>query len=443
MWWSRGGSERGSVAVTVALAMTVLLGFAALVVDIGLNWAARTSAQTAADAAALAGASRLVADGGAAALLTVNDLLTDNGIALPAKADWATDTDEGNGEVVCWTLPGDPPAAGANCPDGSNALQVTTPAIEVQYAFAPLLGEGTRSIKARAAAAAGPAAPNNCVLCVLDPDDDAALAMLGTGGIAVTGGGIVVNSEDDDAVLIDGVGNISADQIRVVGGIEFDGPGDLIPAAEQGGPPVPDPLADLPTPDELPIPPTPDAIPVRNITTDTPLQPGVYESITVQDGATLTLDEGVYVVTEFSPSVPGFRVMDGGRVESTGGVTIYLACQDYPTPCDGDAGTRFRLDDGGEFLASPPATGDDYPGLSIFADPGNTRSMQLRGPVVLGGAVYAASARLVVFPFLLGAVQIDSLLVVGRLTVLNLAPLQVNYDPSLPIFGVGVPVLVR
>ena len=67
----RGGEERGSVAITVALVMTVLLGFAALVVDIGLNWAARTSAQTAADAAALAGASALVADGGAAAVLAV------------------------------------------------------------------------------------------------------------------------------------------------------------------------------------------------------------------------------------------------------------------------------------------------------------------------------------------------------------------------------------
>ncbi len=126
----------------------------------------------------------------------------------------------------------------------------------------------------------------------------------------------------------------------------------------------------------------------------------MYDSITVNDGATLTLDEGVYVVTEFSPSVPGFRVMNGGRVESTGGVTIYLACEDYPTPCDGDAGSRFRLDDGGEFVASPPATGE-YAGLSIFADPGNTRSMQLRGPVNLTGAVYAASAPLVVFPFLL------------------------------------------
>ena len=65
--------------------MTVLLGFAALVVDIGLNWAARTSAQTAANSAALAGASRLLEDGGAAALLTVEDLLTDNAIT-PCRA---------------------------------------------------------------------------------------------------------------------------------------------------------------------------------------------------------------------------------------------------------------------------------------------------------------------------------------------------------------------
>ena len=74
----RGGSERGSVAITVALCLTVLLGFAALVVDIGLNWATRTSAQTAADSAALAGASALITDGGAAAVLAVVDYLDEN-----------------------------------------------------------------------------------------------------------------------------------------------------------------------------------------------------------------------------------------------------------------------------------------------------------------------------------------------------------------------------
>jgi Putative Flp pilus-assembly TadE/G-like len=438
MWWSRGGSERGSVAITVALTMTVLLGFAALVVDIGLNWAARTSAQTAADSAALAGASRLLADGGAAALLTVNDLLTDNGISLPAKADWATDTNEANGEVVCWTLPAGPPGPGANCPDGSNALQVTTPAIQVEYAFAALLGEGTRNIKARAAAAAGPAAPNNCALCVLDLDDAAALAATNVGGIDVNGGGIVVNSDDAGAVLLTNGPSVSADQIRVVGGIGLPIGGSLIPPAEQGGPPVPDPLADLLTPDELPIPPTADATPARDITADTTLTPGVYEHITVENGATLTLEEGVYVVTDFTPEDPGFRVLDS-RVEGDG-VTIYLACEGYPAPCDGDAGTRFRLDPLSEFEVSPPATGE-YAGLSIFADPGNTRSQQLRGEVTLPGAVYAASARLVLFPT--ADVQVDSLVVVDRLAAGNVVePLRVNYDPSLPIFGYGVPVLV-
>ena len=442
MWRSRGGSERGSVAVTVALAMTMLLGFAALVVDIGLNWAARTSAQSAADAAALAGASRLLQDGGAAALLTVNDLLTDNAIALPTEVDWATDGDEENGEVVCWTLPGDPPLAGANCPDGSNALQVTTPAIEVDYAFAPVLGEGSRSIKARAAAAAGVAAPNNCVLCVLEPDDGGALAATGPGGIQVDGGGIVVNSEADDAVQVPGLGDVSAEQIRVVGGIDLPINGALLPPAELGGPPVPDPLADLPTPDELPIPPEPDETPVRDITTDTILSPGVYDYITVHDGATLTLEQGVYVVTDFSaPPNSGFRVLDGGRVESPDGATIYLACEDYPIPCDGDAGTRFRLDAGSEFVANPPPATDTYAGLSVFADPGNTRSQQLRGVVTLAGAVYAASARLLVT--LTGDVQVNSVVVVDRLTAANLLLLQVNYDPSLPIFGYGVPVLVR
>ena len=134
----RGGSERGSVAITVVLSMTVLLGFAALVVDVGLNWAARTSAQTAADSAALAGASRLLVDGPAAAVLEVQTLLAKNVDGLTGVAGWATDGIEANGEVDCWTLPAGPPDPVAPCLDGSNALQVITPPIQVNYAFAPV-----------------------------------------------------------------------------------------------------------------------------------------------------------------------------------------------------------------------------------------------------------------------------------------------------------------
>jgi Flp pilus assembly protein TadG len=74
----------------VALALTVLLGIAALVVDVGLSWAARAEAQTAADAAALAGAGRLAA-GPAEAVAAVRQYLDANVPGLaggPADPDW-------------------------------------------------------------------------------------------------------------------------------------------------------------------------------------------------------------------------------------------------------------------------------------------------------------------------------------------------------------------
>src|SRR4029453_9110502 len=106
----RGGEERGSVAITVVLTMTVLLGFAALVVDIGLNWAARSSAQAGGEGAALAGVSRLLDEGPAGALLGVESYLDANVDGLvPGAAGWATDGSEANGEGVCGGPPGGRP----------------------------------------------------------------------------------------------------------------------------------------------------------------------------------------------------------------------------------------------------------------------------------------------------------------------------------------------
>jgi Putative Flp pilus-assembly TadE/G-like len=444
----RGGSERGSVAITVALALTVLLGLAALVVDVGLNWAARTSAQSAADSAALAGASRLLVDGPTAAILTVEDLLGKNRV-IPGPAGWALDGVEDNGEVVCWTLPDPPPAttppAGFRCPDGSNALRVITPPINVQYAFAPVLGKRSNSIKAMAAAAAGPAAPNNCVLCVLEPTapDAMLLALTNSGDVEVVDGGVVVNSGSDSALHLAGAGTISAAQLRVLGGVfPSSALGQLLTPAEQGGPPAVDPLADLPAPNQLGQPPPPaagDDTPV--ITAATPLPAGVYRSIDVRSG-TLTLEEdGVYVITDFvpgNPEFPGFVVRNGGRVEGAG-ATIYLACPSYPTPCAGP-GARFRVENGGEVDVDPPST-REYAGLSIFADKGNTRTMRLLGDVDLGGAVYAASGRLVVnSPDL---VQVHGLVAVDRLVKDGPGQLLVDYDPASPLIGIGRPVLIR
>ena len=439
----RGGSERGSVAITVALALTVLLGLAALVVDVGLNWAARTSAQTAADSAALAGASSLLVDGPTGAIDTVEDLLEKN-LVTPVGAGWALDGVEDNGEVVCWTLPAPPPDTlpppQFRGPEGSNALRVITPPIRVQYAFAPVLGKRSNSIKAMAAAGAGPTAPNNCVLCMLEPSAVDGLLLSGLGDIEVNGGGIVVNSESGSALHLLGSGVIRANQIRVLGGaIPTSSLGQLLPPAEFGGPPAVDPLEDLPRPDELASPP-PGGNTAQVIPSDTTLAPGVYPSIEVQAGATLTLEPGVYVVTDFTSfaGTAGFTVRTGGHVVGSG-VTIYLACADHPTPCDG-GGATIRLENESDFQVSPPATGE-YAGLSIFSDQGNTRTLQLLGPVHLTGAVYAASARLRVDSP--AAVQIDALVAVDRLRKAGDGPLRVNYDPTSPRIAIGRPVLLR
>jgi hypothetical protein len=440
----RGGSERGSVAIVVALSLTLLLAFAALVVDVGLNWAARTSAQTAADSAALAGASTLLLDGPAAAFDTVETFLSNNQVTLPAAAGWADDGVVSNGEVVCWTMPNappdPPPGPGLNCPDGSNALQVITPPINVQYAFAPILGRASNSIKATAAAGAGPAAPNNCVLCLLEPSAERALEVVGTGGVDVEGGGIVVNSDSPLAMVLTGSNNVSADQIRVIGGFQdLGGGGTFVPPAEAGGPPVPDPLANLPTPNNLPAPPVLRSTTPIVVATDQTLQPGIYSTITVQGSATtLTLEAGTYVFR----GDDGLTVEDNARVVSAGdGVTIYLACSGYPTPCSG-SGARFRVRESGRFEASPPATGE-YAGLSIFADPGNTTPLLLQSDrdLVLDGALYGAST-----PVRLenpgGDLTVDSLMVVDSLRV-PFGAVSVDYDPSDPLPGVGGPVLIR
>src|SRR5919112_6643606 len=49
---------RGQALVTMALGLLVVLGFAGLAVDVGLVWMAKNEVQNAADAAALAGASK-------------------------------------------------------------------------------------------------------------------------------------------------------------------------------------------------------------------------------------------------------------------------------------------------------------------------------------------------------------------------------------------------
>ncbi len=128
------------------------------------------------------------------------------------------------------------------------------------------------------------------------------------------------------------------------------------------------------------------------------------------DDATLTLDDGVYVFR----ATTGLTIEDDATVVSaaTGSPSTWPAAS-YPAPCSG-SGARFRVEDDGRFLATPP-TGGEYAGLSIFADRGNTRFMRLRSDrdLNLDGAVYGESMPLRIEDD--GDLRVDSLLVVGSL----------------------------
>jgi hypothetical protein len=153
--------QSGSVIVIVAILLTVLLGFAALAVDIGRLMVAKNELQNAADAAALAGASHLYPQ---------------IPPSSPSPPDWTTATTEatnsiglnksdretltsGTVQAGYWDYASPPPGPsytlkGTGIPPGAQdfaAVQVTIP-IAVQHWLAPIIGINTSNVSAMATA---------------------------------------------------------------------------------------------------------------------------------------------------------------------------------------------------------------------------------------------------------------------------------------------------
>jgi Flp pilus assembly protein TadG len=99
---SMASDERGVAAILVALVILVLLGFAALAIDIGHLFAVRNELQNAADAGALAGARFLYNDDGTAVntganqigydAATANVSDTGSGSEVAVEVNWTAET---------------------------------------------------------------------------------------------------------------------------------------------------------------------------------------------------------------------------------------------------------------------------------------------------------------------------------------------------------------
>lgn len=401
--------------------LTVLLAFAALVVDVGLNWAARTQAQAAADAAALAGVVALPSDP-VAAVEDVRYYLNANVPGLAGAPGWEHNLTDADGDITCWTPPAEVPPPGTHgCQLGDTAIQVITPPIQVDYAFAGVFGRNGNQIKALAAAVRGPpvTGPTPCAICLLDRHAAQALSVTSNGDITVANAGVMVNSDHPQAAALQSSGDLTADWIGVVGGWTASSSGRFTPTPDTGLGPIPDPLAELPTPDQLDILPNLGSVTVGGA--DQAIDPGIYDTIALTGGGDLVMAPGTYVVT-------GGLTLTAGAVVGSG-VTIYLACAGYPIPCSGP-GAAFSQSSGGQYLATPPITGP-YQGLALFADRGNTAPLTFTGSgaTTFTGTIYARQAPMELTSGGV-ALQLDSLLVVRTLQVTNSAEILLSFDPA-------------
>jgi len=170
-------SDGGGVAIYVVLTSAIMLGFGALVVDLGRLFTLQTELQNAADNSALAAAAELDGTAGARArarLAAKTTLITNSQTFATGAAD-VTITDADIRFLTA--LPptdDDPVTSGLEAPDDASArfVEVTASVRQVAYLLAPALaarigGDGTAPTSGDASAVA--VAGYNQAVCQITP----------------------------------------------------------------------------------------------------------------------------------------------------------------------------------------------------------------------------------------------------------------------------------
>lgn len=324
-----GGVARdrsGAALVFTALMLPVLLGFLGLSTDVGLWYAAKRTAQTAADAAAIAGAYEVVRGSGSA------------GVRLAAEQDAARNGyDPAGGDVLTVDSP---PVAGprAGVPGAVEAVLRRTPPLF----FSRLVRDEPVTVTARAVAMT---APLDACLWALEPVATA-LEVAGAADVEL-GCGVYANSINAEAIDQNGAACLTAPSITVVGGYEGDC---LHPRPRTGAPQLGDPLTYL----------------------DAPSHGGCDHAAKVKvTGGAVTLTPGVYcggieITGGAVTFAPGTYVLKGGVLSATGGSTVTGAGVTFYLTAGAGGHARLSLEATAMDLSAP--TSGPYKGILFFQD---------------------------------------------------------------------------
>jgi len=349
--------ERGQTLIFAALCFSILLGFVALAVDVGLMFNARRLTQAAADSAAIAGAEELnYGDVSAAAQASAALNGVTNGI---------------NGAVVTVN---NPPLSG---PHSGNASYVEVIVSESQATvFMNVLGQGSMTVSGRAVAALG--STQNCVYALNTSGTDIALS----GGVNVQSPGCAFYADSTSAadLTIQGNSTLNAQGINLAGGYT-NSSSTLTPTPTVGIAQVSDPLAYLSAPSFT----TSSCLANPNLggggtfTIGPATSTGTicYNGLQIGNGATVTFRPGIYVIN-------GAMTVNGGSPVTGAGVTFY-----FPV------GGSLTFSNGASFNLSAPTSGT-YDGILFYQNRSNATTASIQGGTTstFAGILYFPDAKI-------------------------------------------------
>lgn len=193
--------ERGQILAMTVLAMTMLLGFVALAVDVGLLFREKRTAQIAADSAAIAAAMNYQYKGSSYATAAADAAAAANGFTNTA-------------DVVVTPSPTD----GYHTGTGYIEVDIVH---STQTTLMGMFGFPTVTVGARAVAGTigGPAC-----MYVTDPTDSDTFYIKGKGTVTAPACGIQVNSTSLNATCNQGAAQVNAPYMHIVGGQDVGGP---------------------------------------------------------------------------------------------------------------------------------------------------------------------------------------------------------------------------
>jgi Flp pilus assembly protein TadG len=283
----------------VSIALVVLIGVAALAVDVGDLWTTRRLMQSAADAGAVAGADEITLGGNSSAITAAaKDATSHNGFT-----DGAARAGTSNTVTVAVH---NPPTFGPFATN-SNAVEVDVSQSQPTY-FMKVLG--WQAVPVSTTAIAVTTGSGSCIYS-LDPHVSGATTVGGTASVS-SSCGLYDNSDSSSALIVSGGGTITSPLVGVVGGTTVNGGGSTPPTTgiAQFG----DPLAYIPAPSFS----SSSCGSFKAQTLSGPYSPQTFcGGIKINAGATVTFNPGLYIVDG------GGITISGGTVSGSG-VTFYL-----------------------------------------------------------------------------------------------------------------------